>query len=257
MTGEKNARRIGETLLYFDELPTTMDYLKENAGELPDGTVVYAGRQTLGRGRQGRAWKDAAKGEGLAMSLLLRPQLPPEQFPLLPLVIGMAVRQALLELAPGDYAIKWPNDVVLSGKKVVGILCETQWGRDVFTVAGIGVNLLQDAARLESCGLPHATSVLAATGKTVTERETCLAICRALGPMLHRLEREGFAALKAQYEENCISVGREVQVLFQGETRRGFAGGVDEEGCLLVQFEDSAQRVRSGEASVRGLYGYV
>ena len=167
-------RVLGRTVISLDEVDSTNRYLKERAGELPHGTACLTGCQRAGRGRLGRSW-DVPDGQTLALSVLFRTGGDVER---LPLLCGLAVSGALEALTGAAFRIKWPNDIVCSGRKVCGILCESrpdgQGGLAV--VAGMGVNLRQTAAWFAQAGLPHAGSVLELTGRTLSLEETAAAI---------------------------------------------------------------------------------
>ncbi len=250
------ARTLGKNALYLPEVDSTNRYLKEHGPLLPHGTVCFTGRQTAGRGRLGRGW-DAPDGETLAMSLLLRPAA---RTALLAPVCGLAVSRALTALCGKKCGIKWPNDIVCGGRKVCGILCEACWpDGEGFAVAGIGVNLLQTGEELREAGLPHAASLRSLTGSAPGLEETAAAILNELEPLWLRLEREGFAALREEYEAACLTVGREVRVLFpDGAVRlEGRAVGIAEDGNLLIDHGGTVTAVNAGEVSVRGMAAYI
>lgn len=249
-----NTQELGRNCIYLDEVDSTNDYLKREGAHLPHGTLVLAERQTRGKGRLGRQWTPTDR-ENLAMSLLLRPFVL-EQMAALPLVCGMAVSQALGALTGADFGIKWTNDVVTGGKKVCGILCETRLaGEETQAVCGMGVNLVrQDFA---AQGLPYAASVQEATGRKISPFAAAAQVMNALEPLLHRFVCDGFGALREQYRRNCVTLGRPVRVILRGETREGTALDVGEDGNLLCRIDGKVVRIAAGEASVRGMYGYV
>lgn len=259
MTGELRgltAREFGRAFFPLPEADSTNRWLKERGGGLPHGAVCYTGRQTAGRGRMGRDWV-APDGKALALSLLVKPAA---HSALLAPVCGLAAARALSGLAGEGFAVKWPNDIVCSGRKVCGILCETCWpDARGFSVAGIGVNLRQTEEELRRAGIPQAASVEMLTGRRLTLEETAAALLNELEPLWLRLEREGFAALREEYEARCATVGREVRVLDADGALRleGRAVGVAEDGSLLVETPDGVVPVRAGEVSVRGMAGYL
>ena len=253
---------LGRRAVYLEETDSTNRYLKDLGESLPHGTMCYTGRQTSGRGRLGRGWT-APDGAALAMSVLLR-GAEDTDWSGLPLVCGMAVATALNRLtgerADALFRIKWPNDIICGGRKMCGILCESsqrKTGR--FAVAGIGVNLTQKEEDFLQAGLPHAGSGRMMTGVSLTLEETAAAILNEMDRLWTVYGREGFSPLRRSYEEQCVTVGREVRLLSPGgkPIDAGRAAGVAEDGGLIVDTPAGRRIYRSGEVSVRGLYDYV
>lgn len=251
-------RRFGRFAFYLPQVGSTNTVLKEAAPRLPSGAACAAGVQTAGRGRMGRAW--VGEGKDLPFSLLIRAAQPQ---PALALCCGIAVAEALTVCTGRTFRIKWPNDIICGDKKICGILCECFAAPDggVFMICGIGVNLTQTAADFQRAGLPYGGSVEMCTGKRLEPTETAAAILNRLEPLYEELEREGFGALKPLYAENCVTLGRQVQVTEGGRTACGRAVDIRPDGSLLVAFGsgpgESLRPVLAGEASVRGLFGYV
>lgn len=250
----------GFHLTVVDAVTSTNDYLKERWRSLPHGEAVFAHRQTAGKGRRGHTWAEVRPGDSMAFSVLLKETSPGAlraRAGLLPLLCGMAVRRALCR-AGADAAIKWPNDLVLHGRKVCGILCESGFAGDSFyAVCGMGVNLRQTRTYFDSVELPHATSVELETGLQLTGEELAHAVLVELSPLCDTLLTKGFSALREEYEAHCATLGREVLVTISGEQLQAFAKGVGEDGALLCEKDGRRFPVYAGEASVRGLYGYV
>jgi BirA family biotin operon repressor/biotin-[acetyl-CoA-carboxylase] ligase len=237
----------------------TIDSTNRLAAELArggaaEGTVVLAEQQTAGRGRLGRSWVSPAR-LNLYASLILRPAIPPLEVPRLTLVAGLAVAQAIRETAALPAEIKWPNDVLLGGHKVAGVLTEleAETERVRFVIVGIGVNL--NASRTDfPPGLQRkATSLALAGGAPVDRAAFTGRLLGALETLYATFLRGGFAALRARYEElHCLS-GRSVKI----DGRPPVAGvvrGVDDGGALLVESGGAVQRVISGEVTLRGAY---
>ncbi|HBT65799.1 MAG TPA: biotin--[acetyl-CoA-carboxylase] ligase, partial [Ruminococcaceae bacterium] len=156
------ARTIGNPVYYFESLDSTNRWLKENGNLMPHGTLCWTGFQTSGRGRLGRKWC-AAKGQSVALSLLIKPS---NKAALLPLICGIAVCDALQLLTGKTFQIKWPNDIICEGYKICGVLCENCLSEDGgYAVAGIGINLDQTAEDFTKSGLPRAGSVRMVAGR--------------------------------------------------------------------------------------------
>ena len=230
--------RFGRPYLYVESCPSTQDLLAQDA---PEGAVAVADLQTAGRGRQGRTW-EAPAGAALLCSIALRPP-PGARVPELTLVGAVAVAQAVEEAAGAPVAIKWPNDVLLDGRKVAGILGEL---RDTLVVLGIGVNVNQTAADLPSAARTPAVSIRAVSGRTHDR-------AALLGSLLGRLETAydrwldgGLASLREEIAARDALRGREVEV----EGRRGVAVGIDDEGRLELEVGGERIAVSSGEVTV-------
>ena len=196
---------------------------RARAGE-PAGLVVVAESQTAGRGRLDRTWVSPPRA-GLTFSVLVRPELAPHRLPWLPLVTGLAVATALQERAEVEATLKWPNDVLIDGRKVCGVLAELPVRGAV--VLGIGLNVTTRASEL-----PHegATS-LRLSGASISDRGTVLrAVLRSLARVLSDVD-----AARATYRTRCGSVGSVVRIeLPGGAAVEGLAEGVDDEGRLVV-----------------------
>lgn len=236
---------------------STNTYAKEHIEEFGPVAAVYTTSQTSGRGRLGRLWTNAA-GQALYYTAVLKvPMVQPET---LPLFASLAVREQLRLRYGVECAIKWPNDLLLGGKKVVGILCEAvnygTGGEGRAYLCGIGINLAQPAEYFAAAGLPHATS-LALEGLPVDPAADADALARTLTDFafdrdLYAFERQGFGAVRPAYRAACVNLGRRVQ--YDGGC--GVAVDVDEQGRLVVQEEGGgAVRVFTGEVHVTGIYG--
>ena len=254
MTTETLRQRLAdhpwaEHITVLDTVDSTNTYAKKLAANgAPHGTCVLAHAQTAGRGRLGRSFYSPA-GEGLYLSLILRPDAPPEQYLHLTAMAAVAAREALEEVCGIKPQIKWPNDLVIGTRKLAGILCE----RTDAVIIGIGINLAQTEFPAE---LKHiATSVLMASGKIPDRIALAAALIRAFSRMDAALF-SGKPTWMQKFSENCVTLGKSVQ-LSRGETvRDAFAERITENGALIVRFADgNREEISSGEVSVRGFYG--
>lgn len=250
---EEGAGILNESVLYLPQVDSTNAWAKEHLDAFGPIGAVYTTHQTAGRGRLGRSWADAP-GQGLFCTVVLK--TPLAQPGTLPLFASLAVADTLAQRYGVHCQIKWPNDLLLGGKKVAGILCESA-GDGHALLAGIGINLAQTPAFFAAQGLPHGTS-LACHGVAVDlDRDpewlaqylTDFGFDRAL----YTYEVEGFAPYRDRYKANCVNLGRRVE--FDGGS--GVAEDVDEEGRLLVRTDSGVQQVFTGEVSVAGIYGAV
>jgi BirA family biotin operon repressor/biotin-[acetyl-CoA-carboxylase] ligase len=217
-----------------------------------EGVVIAAGAQTAGRGRMSRVWF-SPKAENLYFSVLLRPQVAPGLAVSLPLVVGLAVAEALAEIAPDTVPlIKWPNDILVGGKKVCGILCEMQAETDCVRhiIPGIGVNLnlLREKLPEELCG--RATSLRIETGRSFSRAAVLAAILNRFEPLYDRWCAEGFEPLLGAIRARDALRGQAITVDQGGRRISGVADGILPDGALRLVTEQGAVPVYSGEAHI-------
>ena len=240
-------------LYYLEEVDSTNTWAKANLDKFGPVGAVYTTSQTAGRGRRRHTWISAT-GQALYYTVVLKTELAqPES---LPLFASMAVADALEQRYGIQCQIKWPNDLLLNGKKIVGILCEGMPDHHAI-VCGIGINLAQPQSYFDAMALPHGTS-LALQGIAVNPAADAAALAESMTNFgfdraLYGFEREGFAAIRDAYKARCVNLGR--HVTFDGG--EGTAVDVDEEGRLVVQGAEGSTHVFTGEVSVHGIYGAV
>lgn len=221
----------------------------------PHGSVCLCECQTAGRGRLGRSWH-SPEGCGLWVSVLLRPNLRTEQAPLVTLITAMAMQRAVNTLMPVDCRIKWPNDLVLGGKKLCGILLEVSADQDGLhhIVVGTGLNVHQGAYPPE---LMHQATALCEHGEPPLRGALLARYLLELEKLTKRLECEGFRQIAREYEASSCTLGSAVRVT-GGMELAGVAEAIDEDGALLVREKNGTlTRVLAGDVSVRGVMGYV
>ncbi len=237
--------RFGQLASVLPDCTSTQDIVRAVAGTLgPEGFIAVADHQTAGRGRRGRTWADEP-GESLMLSLLLRPDVPVDSLAPLALVAGIAVAEAL----PIAARLRWPNDVVIGGAKVAGILAEleTPARGDPYVVLGIGINVNIAAAKLPATDRLPATSLLVETGERHDRLTLLLAVTTRLQAAYREWEELGFSALFDRFRALDDLAGREVEVQLGDELLVGLAAGVDESGRLVVAVGDEDRRVDAGE----------
>lgn len=249
----------GRKIVYLESVDSTNSYAKILAEEkAEEGTLVVADEQTGGRGRRGRTWC-TPKGSTIAMTLILRPRIRPELASMVTLVMGLSVAETLREICQIDAGIKWPNDVVVHGKKICGILTEmsAEMSGIHYLVIGTGINT--GIREFPEDLSDKATSLLLETGKK-TSRAVLIAECLKKFEMYYDrfLKTGDLTLLKNEYEALLLNKGTQVRVLEPGGEYQGNCLGINEKGELLVRKEDgSITKVYAGEVSVRGIFGYV
>lgn len=257
-----HTRWMGQNCIHLECVDSTNTEAKRLAAQdAPEGTLVLAEEQTGGKGRLGRNWS-AARGENVMMTLLLRPKIRPDHAPRLTLLMAMAAVRSIRKETGLEAGIKWPNDVVVHGKKLCGILTEmdTEIHSINYVVIGIGINVNQENFPEEI--RERAGSLCLELGKKISRAGLAAGVLEELERLYETfLETEDLSTLYEEYNALCINFGREVLVTMplKGlELCRGIAEGINEKGELAVRKEDgSVEYVSSGEVSVRGLYGYV
>lgn len=250
---------MGQKLVCFADTDSTNIQAKLQAEKgAPHGTLVCSDQQTKGRGRRGRAW-DSPPGEAIYMSLLLRPNIRPEHASMLTLVMGMAVAEAVNQLLGEERAgIKWPNDLVIEGRKAAGILTEMSAEMDCihYVVIGIGINVNTRKFPEE---LSQAISLRQVTGHSFRRAELIALCMKFFEDYYTRFEQtEDLSLLIDDYNRLLVNQGQQVRVLEPNHEYTGLALGINKEGELLVRCEDGhLEEIYAGEVSVRGIYGYV
>lgn len=246
---------IGKNLTVLDSVNSTNDYLKKlGNGGCENGTVVAAREQTRGKGRLGRTWQ-SKKDDGIAFSVLLRPNVAPSEVSAITPLAGLAVCKAIREYTKLDCVIKWPNDIIVGRKKLVGILTEMSAEFDAveYVITGIGINVDHTSFPEEIAF--KATSLLLETGRHIDKNEFLACVLEHLENEFVKNNLELTPTALSEYTDLCATVGR--SVTFQRGTRRisGMAVGVSEHGELKVMMSDGTiSLVNSGEVTVQGIY---
>jgi BirA family biotin operon repressor/biotin-[acetyl-CoA-carboxylase] ligase len=212
----------------------------------PDGTAVVADTQVAGRGRRGRVWVDEP-GASLLVSVVLRPRLELARLPLLSLAAAVAVAETLVEVAGLAPRLKWPNDVLVGGRKIAGILLESRLGAAPLVVLGIGVNLTQRAFAPALAG--RATSVALETARPIDRERLLGVLLETLDRQRADLERGALAEVLQRWRSLADTLGRTVTI----DDVHGVATDIDEVGALVVADGDGRRRlVFAGEVREAG-----
>ncbi|MDA0692442.1 MAG: biotin--[acetyl-CoA-carboxylase] ligase [Nitrospinae bacterium] len=245
--------RLGSYILVFDEIDSTNDlaqkYLEEGALE---GLVLIAESQTRGRGRMGRSWV-SPPGTGIYMSVLLKPQIQPQRLPQLTLLAGLASVQAINEFSSQKVQLKWPNDILLNGKKLCGILSEyhaTQSGESA-VIIGIGVNVNHSRNDFPEDLRPIATSLMIETGSPVDRQALATAIIRHLDQEYDAYLQNRSPDVINKWANHSDMFGKKISVTKGKSVIHGTALGLDSEGRLLMRTKSGEEiAFDSGEVSL-------
>ena len=249
---------IGQEIFYFPVLDSTNTKAKQLAEEgYPSGTLVVAEQQDAGRGRRGRDWA-SPRGVGIFMTLMLKPDILPNNASMLTLVAALAVAAAIRKCTGRPAGIKWPNDIVMNRKKVCGILTEMSAQIDYVNhvVVGIGINVHNESFPEDIA--PTATSLYLETGVHYQRA----ALIEEIWEQFERyyavfLQTQDLSGLVKEYEAHLVNMHQSVRVIDPKEPFEGRAMGITPRGELMVDTWESRRLVSAGEVSVRGIYGYV
>ena len=223
----------GRPVYAFQSVGSTMEVAHELAAEgAPEGTLVFAQRQEQGRGRWGRAW-ESPEG-GVYLSLIVRPSRPQGEIPQLSLIAGLAMAKAILQTTNLFASIRWPNDLLLGGEKVCGILLEAKNGT---AVIGIGINVSTDPS-----GLPEIATSLHAAGAACDPCELTGALCDQFDAWYDVWTKEGFGPIREALRPWIGLFGHPVQLTAGAEQLQGTATDLDEQGRLVVRLDSGIQR---------------
>lgn len=258
LKSHRRTKWAGQKLLYLSVVDSTNTKVKELAEQgYPNGTLVVADSQTAGRGRRGRVWESPA-GNSIYMSLLLKPKINPNHASMITLVAALALSKAISDTTNRTAGIKWPNDIVMNGKKVCGILTEMSAQHNYVNhiIVGVGINVHTESFPEEISHM--ATSLFLETGEHINRLELIEAVWEAFEYYYEiYLQTEDLSNLVQEYNANLVNMHQMVKVLDSREPFEGKAMGITDRGELIVDTAGSRRFVSSGEVSVRGIYGYV
>jgi len=250
---------VAKEVLYFDTIDSTNTKAQELAEKgYPSGTLVVADKQEAGKGRRGRSWVSPS-GTGIFMTLMIKPDINPNNASMLTLVAALAVAKAITSVTGEEALIKWPNDIVINGKKVCGILTEMNAQFDYINhiVVGIGINVHNESFPEEISQM--ASSLMIEAGGKRFHRAQIIAETMSYFEQYYDtfLKTQDLSALVREYDELLVNRNKSVRVLDPKEPFDGKAMGITPKGELIVDTWESRKLVSSGEVSVRGIYGYV
>lgn len=244
---------IGRDIRVFEQTTSTNDVIEKLARDgVKEGAVVFAESQTKGRGRLGRKWVSPER-KGLWFSILLRPDLRPQETTQLTVASATALRRAIQSETGLKQEIKWPNDILIGGKKVAGILTElsAELDRVKHVILGIGVDVNLGANEFPAELRRTATSLKIESGRTIDRAELAAAILRELDFDYARICAGKFTAVADEWEAQCATIGRDVTIQIGGRKIRGRAESLDDDGALLVRTEHGRlERITGGDVTL-------
>ena len=245
-----SARFIGADIYLFDAIDSTNDYALKLAKEgAKEGTVVLSESQSKGKGRLGRSWFSPS-GANIYLSIILRPQMPTSQIPLLTFAAAIAVAKSITDVTNLDADIKWPNDILIRGKKVAGILSEMGAEKDKvnFAIVGIGINVNLDKKDIPLELIDKATSIKIESNSLIDRTNLICRIIENLEEWYNLFERKGINDIIKEWKRLAITIGRDVKVQSGNSFVEGRAVDIDDNGALLIKDRNGViQKVLSGD----------
>ena len=243
---------FGKHIVYFEKTVSTNEEAKRYAREgAEEGTIVVAEMQTGGKGRLTRKF-ESPFAKGIYFSLILRPTCPPMEAAKFTLLAAVGVCRGIRRMGLPDCGIKWPNDILVHGKKLVGILTEMSASMEKidYIVVGVGINTGMKAEEFPVVFRDKATSFLM-EGVEVSRKNLLAAILYELEEEYKLAVTEGFDAVLKDWETLSVTIGQDVTVIFNDNSFSGKAVGIDHDGCLLVDTGEETKRVIAGDVSIR------
>jgi BirA family biotin operon repressor/biotin-[acetyl-CoA-carboxylase] ligase len=233
--------RLGSSITIFKQVDSTQNKLHEIAEEndSQEGTLVIAEQQETGRGRMGRPWH-SPPGKGIWMSFLLKPQVPLQQVSQLTLLIAVAVARAIRQLTSLEVGIKWPNDLLVNGKKICGILLESsaEDERLKYVIAGIGIS-----ANIKKEDFPEelrskATSLFIESGKEIHREQLICQVLQEIEGLYDLYQEQGFGPIQTLWEALNVTFGKKIKVETPRGKIEGMAEGLNEMGALVLRLDN-------------------
>ena len=240
---------LGKKVVYFESTPSTNEEAKKIAREgAEEGTIVVAEEQTTGRGRLTRHFYSPF-AKGIWFSVIFRPTFFPMEASKSTLLAAVGVCRGIRRLGLADAGIKWPNDILYHGKKLVGMLCEMSASMEKidYIIMGIGINTGMKEKEFPEDFRGHATSFLN-EGVNVSRRDLLAAVLEAEYKLA---QTEGFGRVLDDWRKLSVTLGEEVRVIFGNDNYTGKAVDIDDDGCLLVDTGREVRRVMAGDVSIR------
>jgi len=244
---------IGKNCLFYSELTSTNDQAKKIVNEntnIENGTVVITEKQTNGKGRQGRNWVSPEKS-GVYFSIILKPNITPMETPQITLITGIAVANAINKITKLKSGIKWPNDVIINGKKVCGILTEmtAEVDKVKYVIVGIGINVNND--KFENIIKDKATSLKIESGINLKRADVIAAVIEEF-EVLYKIyaDKKDFSLFIDRYKKLCLNMNKQVKAVFKDRQITGTVCDIGQNGQLIIKTSNDTVSIISGEVSL-------
>lgn len=247
---------LGKNLYFFDEISSTNEYAKKLANDnLEEGTIVISDCQKNGKGRLNRNWV-SNKGDGIFLSLILRPEIELFSVTQITLLAGICVCNAIKTQTGLDAKIKWPNDIIVNNKKVCGILTEVsaQIDKVSYIILGIGINVNNDC--FEEDLKNKATSIFLETGKNIERQKIIGCFLKEFENNYFKYKKEkDFSIFLEQYRNLCLNIGKQVKAIYCNKEIIGNVLDVSPLGEIILKTDKETLKIVSGEVSLRTING--
>jgi len=243
---------LGKNIFSYRVLKSTNDSAYRLAEEkAPEGTLIVADKQTSGKGRLGRKWF-SPPGRGIWMSLILRPKIPPAKAPGLSLCTGLALIQSIKDKTGLEADLKWPNDCLIEGKKVAGILLELSAELDKvnFIIIGVGINVNQSQSDFPKNLKGKATSIFLESGKRFSRVELLKGFLQRFEKIYMNFKTFGLKFYREEIKSSSSLLGKKVKLLYGKEKLKGLAKDIDENGSLILETRKGERTVTAGEVTL-------
>jgi len=245
ITNNLNTKIIGKNIHYFEKVTSTNQIAKEFIGKnIKEGTIVVSDIQTKGRGRKNRKW--SSPREGLWFSVVLYPNIPPERAMLITMICSVSIAQAIKEKTGIDCVIKWPNDLLIDGKKVCGVLTEIDAEIDQinYAIVGIGINVNNKVpSYLENVAI----SLKGKIDKKISRVKLLKLILRYLDENYQKILDKKYEDIRKKWFSYSNIIGKKIQVNQDDKLFKGFIKNIDSSGCLILDTGEDIVRVSSGD----------
>ncbi|MHB8137471.1 MAG: biotin--[acetyl-CoA-carboxylase] ligase [Smithellaceae bacterium] len=246
-------KMIGHRLHYYEEIGSTNDEaFRLGSSGASEGTVLIAESQSAGKGRMERTWHSPA-GANIYTSIILRPSFETMRATQIPIAAGVAVAETLNKYCPGKVWLKWPNDVLIGGKKVCGILAQMKMSGHAidFVVVGVGINVNLTREQFPQDIQTIATSLAIEAGREISRLELIISLYENMAKWYRQLTENGFDSVKEKWLGFSDMIGKTISVMFREETVSGKAVGLDEDGALiLLTAGNQTIKVSAGDATI-------
>lgn len=244
---------IGHPLYYYAKIGSTNDEAFRLARQgAPEGTVLVAESQSAGKGRMQRPWH-SPPGANIYTSIILRPAFEPPRATQISIAAGIAVAETLGGYCPGKVSLKWPNDVLVGGRKICGILAQMKLSGNTidFVVVGIGINVNMKREDFPPDIQNIATSLAVETGGETSRVKLIIGLYENAAKWYRELTENGFGPVRENWISLSSMIGKPVSVLCHGETLTGVAAGLDDDGALMLRTEgNETVKVSAGDATI-------
>lgn len=252
---EINTFVLGKNIYFFDEITSTNEYAKNIANNVEEGTIIIAKKQTKGKGRLDRKWT-SAENQGVYFSLILKPKIELFKIMQITLIAGISLCETIKQVTNIDAKIKWPNDILINGKKVCGILTELNAQIDSvsYIILGIGINVNNE--KFDQDLIQKATSLFLETNKNIEKQKILACFLKNFEEKYFMYKNEkAFEPFLQQYKNLCVNLNKKAKVLYKGNEIIGEVVDISYLGEIIFKTDTDILKISSGEVSLRNVDG--